>query len=63
MFFSGGDKIQTKGFQLPTVLLHAVPRNITCRDCAVLRIANTSYSIDLFKEKISERSEGENEIG
>lgn len=62
MFFSRVDKIQTKGFQLPTVFLHAMPRDIICRDCAVLRMTNTAYSVDLFKEKVSEVSEGEDEM-
>lgn len=57
MLFSRGDKTKTKDCQLPTVLLHAVPRGMTCRDCAAQRVANAVYSIDLFKGNVSEGSE------
>lgn len=51
MFASRDDNIQEKDFQLLTVLLHAVPRDITCRDCAaLLRILNAAYSIALLKK-------------
>lgn len=34
------------------MLLHAVPRDITCRDCAaVLRTSNAAYSIALLKKR------------
>lgn len=52
MSFPRDDKIQTKHFQMPTVLLHAVPRDIIRRDCAaVLRITNAAYSITLLKKR------------
>lgn len=52
MFFLRDDKIQAKDFQLRTVLLRAVPRDITCRDCAaVLRIANAAYSMALLQKR------------
>lgn len=52
MFFPRDDKIQAKDFQLPTVLLHAIQRDIICRDCAaLLGIANAVYSIAPLKKR------------
>lgn len=63
MVFSRGGKIQTKDFQLPTVLLRAAPRDTTYGDYVVLRIANIVYSIYLFKENVCKGSEEKDEKG